>query len=576
LFFQLEQVTYRHPGLSPEASPAIKNVSLSIAEGEWVALVGANGSGKTTLARHLNGLLLPGSGRVIVDGLDTRIHVNLAKIRARVGIVFQSPEDQIVASLVGEDTAFGPENLAVPSGEVRSRIESALRTVGMWDLRDRAPHLLSAGQIQRVALAGVLAMQPKCILFDETTAMLDPLGKQDVLNQMRMLNQKGMTIIMITHTMDEAALANRAILLDHGHVAFDGPTEKLFCDEALLQHCSLEQPTAFRINNILGKAFPNLQSANFNSPIEKIILPEFMGNGVAKPARVSSETAGELVRVNDLGHTYMLRTPMASVALKDVNLIALKGITHGLVGATGSGKSTLLQHLNGLYLPQTGKVQVGQFDTTDPKVDLRALRRFAGVVFQNPELYFFEQYVGDEIAYGAKLFFGREGLRQRVMQAMQLAGLDFETFKDRMPNTLSGGEKRKAALAAALIVEPELLILDEPSAGLDPFSRQVLLKNLSKIQREGHSIVISSHNMEDIAALAQEMTIMQQGTSISSGGVGSQFSDLPLLKQAGLSQPAGALLASALRRKDWPISLGAVTLEQVEAELTGILSGGQA
>ena len=576
MFFQLNDVTYQHPGVSPEVPPAIKAVSLAIAEGEWVTLVGANGSGKTTLARHLNGLLMPGSGSVFVDGLDTRVESNLARIRAKVGIVFQSPEDQIVASMVSEDTAFGPENLGIPTDEIRSRVETSLRTVGMWEQRDRPPHLLSAGQIQRVALAGVLAMQPRCIIFDETTAMLDPLGKQSVLEQMRTLHQQGITVIMITHSMDEAALAERAILLNHGEVVFDGATQDLFKDETLLQNCSLEQPSIFRIKKILIKAFPNLQSIKFDSPLEEMVLPQYVGRNSVGAPFVQQKSRDVIVNVSDLDHTYMLGTPMASPALKGVNLRTYKGVTHGLVGATGSGKSTLLQHLNGLYLPQTGKVQVGPFDTTDPKVDLRALRQFTGMVFQNPELYFFEQFVGDEIAYGAKVYFGREGLRKRVMKAMQLVGLAFETFKDRMSNTLSGGEKRKAALAAALIVEPELLILDEPTAGLDPLSRRLLIKNLQQIEGMGNSIVLSSHNMEDIAALAQDMTIMQKGTSLSSGDIGSQFNDLSLVKQAGLNQPAGIGLASVLRRNGWPISQQAATLDQVEMELTGILGRGQA
>jgi energy-coupling factor transport system ATP-binding protein len=571
LFFELDQVTFHHPGLPPESTPALKNVTLRIAEGEWVALVGANGSGKTTLARHLNGIFIPESGKVLVDGKDTREPANLAGIRASVGMVFQSPEDQIVASLVREDTAFGPENLAVLPDEIRSRIEASLKTVGMWELRDRLPHLLSAGQIQRVALAGVLAMHPRCIIFDETTAMLDPRGKSDVMDQMKLLHKQGITVIMITHSMDEAAWADRAVLLDHGEIAFDGQISELFLKEDLLKQCALEQPSEFRVKKILASQFPNHLMPGHNINLETLQIPTYSGNAVLKKG--TSDSSEMIVEIKDLGHTYLSGTPMASVSLQHTNLTVRKHIAHGLVGATGSGKSTLLQHLNGLYLPQTGSVRVGPFSTGDPKVDLRALRQFSGLVFQNPELYFFEQYVGDEIAFGAKQYFGRENLRQRVIHAMGLVGLDFEKFKDRIPNTLSGGEKRKVALASALVVNPELLVLDEPSAGLDPQSRQLLLHNLQQLQVDGHSIVISSHNMEDIAALASEMTIMKAGTSIASGNVGELFSDAGQLQEAGLSQPVGVTLANALRRQGWPISMQAVSLDQVESSLKTISEG---
>ena len=573
MFFQIENLTYQHPGHAPESSPALKSISLNINEGEWIALVGANGSGKTTLARHLNGLLQPESGSVLVDGLDTRQTENLPMIRSKVGMVFQSPEDQIVASLVSEDTAFGPENLAVHSGEVQTRIQVALRQVGMWDQRERPPHLLSAGQTQRVALAGVLAMQPKCIIFDETTAMLDPIGKRDVLAQMRLLHEHGMTLIMITHSMNEAALAGRAILLDGGSLAFDGSTEALFNDEPLLNRCHLEQPSRYQIKKILKKYFPGIEiSDRGNEPLNYVIpvCPEQIKKDHVEPIS-PVENDDPLIVVEELKHTYLRGTPMAQPSLDGVNLKTKKGTTHGLVGATGSGKSTLLQHLNGLYQPQAGKVRVGQFDTTDAQVDLKGLRRFAGLVFQNPELYFFEQYVGDEIAYGAKLYFGREGLRERVRMAMETVGLDFDLFKDRLTNTLSGGEKRKVALASVLVVNPELLILDEPSAGLDPLSRQGLLTTLRKLQTQGHSIVLSSHNMEDIAALAQEMTILQHGKSQATDSVGELFCDLLRLEAAGLAAPAGSSLAMELRARGWPIPLNVVSLKEIDTCLDTLL-----
>ncbi len=570
MFFQIENLTFRHPGIAKSSTPALSNISLSITEGEWVALVGANGSGKTTLARHLNGLFTPTSGKVLVEGLNTADPRSLPKIRALVGMVFQSPEDQIVSSLVGEDTAFGPENLGVASDQIRRRVEDALNRVGMFEQRERPPHLLSAGQIQRVALAGVLAMQPRCIIFDETTAMLDPIGKHDVLDQMSELHHQGITIIMITHSMDEVAYATRAVLLREGHLEFDGTPATLFKQEELLSTCHLEPPSAVLLEDVLHKYFPQQPFTALTMKELLKSLPKRLTKNESNqpPAAVSvCENCPTVIDVADLEHVYMAGTPLSHVAIKNVTFQTKKGFAHGLVGATGSGKSTLLQHLNGLYLPQKGSVKVGQFSLNDPGVDLRALRRYAGLVFQNPEAYFFEQFVGDEIAFGPKMLHGRDGLRLRVSRAMGWVGLDFEKFKDCLTMTLSGGEKRKVALASALAMEPGLIILDEPTAGLDPFSRSSFLKTLKQLQGHGMEIVISSHNMEDIAALTTTLTILAKGTSLRSGPAAALFSDDLLLKQAGLVAPTAVQVAQALRQNGWLISPDVLTAKQLDKAL---------
>lgn len=576
MFIQIENLSYRHPGTEENLPSALNGISFAIKEGEWVAIIGANGSGKTTLARHINALLEPTAGEVLVDGLDTADAKNLAVIRSTVGMVFQSPEDQIVASLVIEDTAFGPENLALPSSQINERVEAALKLVGMWDLHERPPHLLSAGQIQRVALAGVLAMQPRCIIFDETTAMLDPKGRGEVLAQMKELHQRGITILMITHSMDEAALAERVILLDKGRLAADGHPETIFTDEALLKRCRLTPPAANRIAASIKRHFP---ATNPEGTDLQGILSSIPKNRSAKkngePVLSSlPATSDPLIEIKGLQHRYMAGTPFENESLKNVEMTTHRGSAHGVVGATGSGKSTLLQHLNGIYLPQAGSVHVGSFHLEEQEVDVRALRRFAGYVFQNPESSFFEQYVGDEIAYGPKQLHGREGLRERVKKAMTQVGLDFEEFKDRMTVTLSGGEKRKVALACALAMEPGLLILDEPSAGLDPASRANLIQTLKSLQSKGVDIVISSHNMNDIAELTQNVTLLDRGTSLSTGETGEVFNDAARMKEAGLLQPPAALYAQALREKCWPVPLAAVTLEAIEKALVQSIGGG--
>ena len=242
-FIQTENLTFRYTTEEGMAPTVLEGVSLSIQPGEFVAVLGHNGSGKSTLAKHLNAILLPTAGKVYVDGMDTCDEDRLLDIRRRVGMVFQNPDNQIVASVVEEDVAFGPENLGVPSAEIRERVDSALAAVGMTDYARHAPHLLSGGQKQRVAIAGVLAMRPRCIVLDEPTAMLDPVGRKEVLDTVRRLNrEQGITVVLITHHMDEAAQADRLIVMHDGHIVADDKPELVFQNVDGLRSLGLEVP----------------------------------------------------------------------------------------------------------------------------------------------------------------------------------------------------------------------------------------------------------------------------------------------------------------------------------------------
>ena len=223
--------------------PVLKHLNLEIAEGEFVAVLGHNGSGKSTLAKHFNALLLPTGGRVTVCGLDTAAEENKLPIRQQVGMVFQNPDNQLVATIVEEDVAFGPENLGGPPKEIRERVDNALKAVGMYDYRKHAPHKLSGGQKQRVAIAGIIAMQPKCIVLDEPTAMLDPRGRKEVMQTVRRLNRElGITVVFITHFMDEAAAADRVIVINDGELCLDGTPKEVFRQVDYLRKIRLDVP----------------------------------------------------------------------------------------------------------------------------------------------------------------------------------------------------------------------------------------------------------------------------------------------------------------------------------------------
>lgn len=234
---------------------ALNGINLDIPAGEFIAIIGANGSGKSTMARHLNALLLPTSGKCIVDGLDTTEEKNLWDIRQHVGMVFQNPDNQIVAAIVEEDVAFGPENIGVPGPEIRERVDRALAAVGMSDYAKHAPHLLSGGQKQRIAIAGVLALEPRVIVLDEPTAMLDPQGRQEIVRTVKKLNkEKGITIVYITHYMTEALEADRVVVMEKGHIRFSGTPHEVFSRVDELEKVGLEAPLAAKIASELRKS----------------------------------------------------------------------------------------------------------------------------------------------------------------------------------------------------------------------------------------------------------------------------------------------------------------------------------
>ena len=237
---KIEDLSFR---FSPESDDVLKHIDLTIERGEFVAVLGHNGSGKSTFARMLNGLLTPTSGDAYVLGMNTRDEENLWNIRQTVGLVFQNPDNQIVAAVVEDDVAFGPENLGILPALIRRRVDWALQTVGMYEARLKAPHLLSGGQKQRIAIAGVLAMNPKCIVLDEPTAMLDPVGRAEVMETIRKINYEDqITIVMITHNMDEATLADRIIVMNRGEIVCDGAPDNVFQNTQLIDQCGLEVP----------------------------------------------------------------------------------------------------------------------------------------------------------------------------------------------------------------------------------------------------------------------------------------------------------------------------------------------
>ena len=266
---KVEHLAYTYPGMDDMPGVAVfEDMNLTIEEGTFVAILGTNGCGKSTLAKHFNSILLPSGGKVWVCGLDTSDEHRLMQVRRNVGMVFQNPDNQIVANVVEEDVAFGPENLGIASPEIRHRVDKALKQVGMYEYREHAPHLLSGGQKQRIAIAGVIAMEPKCIVLDEPTAMLDPRGRREVIDTIGRLNQeKGITVVLITHHMDEAAKADRVVVLHKGKVTADGSPKAVFSQVELLHDLGLAAPETVELCN-------DLNQEGFDLPLDALSVEE--------------------------------------------------------------------------------------------------------------------------------------------------------------------------------------------------------------------------------------------------------------------------------------------------------------
>ncbi len=260
-----EHLAYTYPSL--DETPGVRvfeDLNLTVEEGSFVAVLGCNGCGKSTLAKHFNAILLPSGGKVFVCGIDTANEERIMAVRRNVGMVFQNPDNQIVANVVEEDVAFGPENLGVASPEIRRRVDNALKQVGMFEYREHAPHLLSGGQKQRIAIAGVIAMEPKCIVLDEPTAMLDPRGRREVIDTIGRLNQeKGITVVLITHHMDEAAKAQRVVVMNNGKIAADGSPRQVFSQVELLHDIGLAAPETVELCWTLNRQ-------GFDLPLDKL------------------------------------------------------------------------------------------------------------------------------------------------------------------------------------------------------------------------------------------------------------------------------------------------------------------
>lgn len=521
----------------------LKGVDLTIKKGEFIALLGRNGSGKTTFSKQLNAILRPSEGTVTVDEMGTKDADKLYEIRQRVGMVFQNPDNQMVAASVEEEVAFGPENLGMESDTIVARVKQALEQVRMWKRRKTAPNHLSGGQKQRIAIAGILAMHPDYIVLDEPTAMLDPKGRKEVMEALQRLNQEQeMTVILITHDMEEAALASRVILLADGQMRFDGRPEKFFGADALLAEMGMEAPLSYRVQQAMGSA-ANLQSGAGEKRDKCKIdaLDKF-------------EKDKDLLSLQHVSYIYSPGTAYEKVALDDVNLSLGKGEIVGLAGHTGSGKSTMIQLLNGLLKPTSGTVTFEGKDIHAKGYSGNYLRSKVGMVFQYPEHQMICDTVWEDVAFGpGKQGLTEEACKTRVEEALRFVDLP-EKYYQASPLQLSGGQKRRVAIAGVLAMHPEYIILDEPAAGLDAEGKREIFDRIRRMSREqGIGVLLVSHSMEDLAEYADRFIVLDDGKKILDDRPAQVFAKRETLADCGLDVPETVKLADKLRANGYQI-----------------------
>lgn len=556
---------------SEEGVFALDGVDFSVEEGEFVAVLGHNGSGKSTLARLVNGLLTPASGKISVFGMETN-EENLFEIRKTVGIVFQNPDNQMVASIVEDDVAFGPENIGVAREEIGERIDFALSAVGMQAFRTSMPARLSGGQKQRIAIAGVLALKPRVMILDESTAMLDPRGRKEVMDVVLKLNkQEKVTVLLITHFPEEALLADRAIVMNRGKIVKQGAPKDVLLDFEVEKY-GLKMPISIRASRALCRAGMQVPDC-MNATELAVSLKKYLNDHTVYELNERSLTnkpeergvGGEII-CKGLTYSYNESSPFETHALKGVDLTIPSGSFFGIIGHTGSGKSTFVQHLNGLIQLPTAKkkykrkrketpsqtvLQVGGFDLTDKTTDFKALRAKVGMVFQYPEQQLFAETVFEEVAFGLRNFnpeIGEKELEIAVREAIERVGLNYQTVKNASPFELSGGQKRRVAIAGVIVTRPQILVLDEPAAGLDPKGKEEIATLLHNLHSDWcKTVVIVSHDMDEIAENCDRVAVFADGQVLIEGEPSSLFEHVEELENAGLGLPFTAQVLRELK-----------------------------
>lgn len=543
----------------------IDGVSLEIRDGEFISVVGKNGSGKTTLARCLNGLQKPSSGTIRIGHLDATQQKDAAEIHRRVGMVFQNPDDQLVATTVETELAFGLENLGLCSKQIRERIEIAIDIFDLEELRDRPPQQLSGGEKQRLAIASSYTMYPDYLILDEPTALLDNHHQNQIMRQLQTLNNDHkIGLIVITHSPHEAMQAERMIILKNGRIVSNGSPEKIYNNRELLKNSGIEAPFATQLAHALNEKKIPLTiedfAENWNRPIRlKDKDPDYS---------IKTALRHISIELRKVRHEYQHYIKDREPSLNDLSLKFSRGSLHAILGKSGSGKTTLAQHLNGLILPKSGSIFLNNENTKNFSVN--ELVRKVGLVFQFPELQLFAETIEDDVAFGPKkLNLCKEEIHQRIDESLNRVGLPLEHYGNRSPQDLSSGEKRRVAIAGVIAMNHEVIVLDEPTAGLDPETSQSLCKMMSDLATKSNKTVIwITHDVDAAARWANEMTVMARGQIAITGRTRDVVTDDDFKKFTGILPPFSVILYERLKSLGYVMPFVPITLDETVSLLS--------
>lgn len=539
----IQDLTYRYRGTKENA---IESINLALERGEFLVLMGPTGAGKSTLATCINGLIPHFhkgklEGNVIVCGKNTRDHT-VSQMAEDVGLVFQDFEAQLFSTNVELEVAFGPENFAVPREEIGQRIGENLTYVGLSDFRNRPPSTLSGGQKQKLAVASVLALQPKVLVMDEPTTDLDPISKMGIFEITNRLRQRSdLTLLVVEHETEEVLQASRIALLKDGRLVKVGPAHEILRDVDLIESLGL-MPLG------IARFFKDMGLKASSSAAELPLTPDegevaYRNNSwrvcpETYAALAAQEAADEqafrvkepLIRCRDLEFSY----PNSVKALDGISLDIYPGDIVAIVGQNGSGKTTLAKHFNGLLLPTGGSITVN--GKTTKEQGIFRLGQFVGYVFQNPDHQIFSETVYDEVSFGPRLRgLPADQIKARVTETLKAVGLEGTEEEDPFSMTKSG--RQRVAVAAVLAVQPDVLILDEPTTGLDYREQRSMMDMVRRLNENGSTIIFITHHMWVVAEYARKVFVVKDGRLFLEGTTREVFSHEQELLEASLRPP---------------------------------------
>mgnify|MGYP000650610550 FL=1 len=533
----VENLKYRYPHAD---ALALDGLTFTVEKGEFIGIVGANGAGKSTLSQALIGLVpqfYNGAygGRVLIDGLPAE-STPISELCCKVGLVFQNPFNQLSGAKdnVYEEVAFGMQNLGVPRAEMHRRTENALKLLDIWQFRDRNPFDLSGGQMQRVAIASILVMEPDIIVLDEPTSQLDPQGSEEVFRTVDKLAHSGITILMIEQKIEKiAAYCDRILLLHQGHqIAFDTP-QKVF-SRPELEQLGVQAPVFTRICRALGTTLPD---GSYPVTVEEA-ANQLRRTSVLPPVSAQQEERPELFEIRNLEFSYRPGTPV----LHGINL-QLDARPTAIIGQNGAGKTTLVKLLKGLLRPTGPSIWFRGEDISHKTV--AALAAQVGYVFQNPDDQIFRYNVLDEVMFGPlNIGMSEEQAREKSRAALALIGLSDQ--ENSNPYDLELNERKMVAIASVLAMDPDVLILDEPTIAQDMMGRRRIADIVRTLSAQGKLVLAILHDMDFVAECFDRVVVMAQGQVVADGSPRQVFADSAALQAARLDPPHVTQLCTRL------------------------------